>query len=459
MWLFDPLISAPLIGCSALGWACGLIGASLYLRRQSLLGETLSHASYPGIMLGALCASFMGIQNYLALDLLAALFAFAVALLGVYHGNFLNKKGFSEDVTCSFILASYMGVGILLASIVQFQAATFYLKMQSFLMGQAATMQLTHSYIYIVLALVTSILFLIFREPLLSLHFDVSHFKHSYSRTFAILLFAMIFALSSAVIVLGLRGVGVVLMPALLICPPVCAAQITNRTGLFFFLSALQGAAVCFIGILTGFWIENFFLVEGGSAIMLPSGPFIVLIAVAWTFILLLLSPSKGVLFQQMRSAAKRKSCLEEDILKSLFRREMPGCCIQQATACSMAFSLIQRQVRARSCYIRDALENLILQGFVQRLNDRFHLTIKGKQRTTKIVKLHALWTLYLTRELGMQQARLDLTANEIEKMLDLATTQRLLSLLNGGKNVSEEELFELICPNKPKRGLPCFSH
>lgn len=449
--MIDPLIAAPLLGCSALGWASGLIGASLYLRKESLLGETLSHASYPGIMVGALFATMIGGQCSFSLDAIALFFALMTSLVGVYHNRQLSHLGFSSDVTCSFILASYMGVGILMASILQFQASGLYLKMQSFLMGQAATMQSWHTVVFAALALGVTLFFILFRQALLVLHFDPSFFKGIYPQGFSKTLTGALLVLTSLVLVLGLRGVGVVLMPALLICPAVCAHYCTTSTYRFFSLSAFFGSAMCFCGILTSLWIERYLLTRG-IVIMLPSGPFIVLIAVLLTVAFLLFSPSKGVILNRIALAAKRQSCLEEDILKSLYRVG------PSQQTCSFSFQSIQDQVRARSCFIRDGVENLLINGYVQRRSNLFSLTIKGKEKAEKILKLHALWMLYLTRELGMEKARLDLTASEIEAMLDKETAQRLLCLLKGGEPADDKELLALIVPSTGKRGLPCFS-
>lgn len=449
--MLDPLVAAPLLGCSALGWASGIIGASLYLRRQSLLGETLSHASYPGIMVGALFASMVGSLSSICLDAIALFFALVTSLVGVYHNSYLEKKGFSSDGTCSFVLASYMGVGILMASILQFQASGLYLKMQSFLMGQAATMQPLHTYVYIGLAAMVTAIFMLLRRPLLAWHFDRPFFQGLYQAKTGQVITGLVFVLSTLVLVLGLRGVGVVLMPALLICPAVCASYCTRAASRFFALSALFGALMCFFGILTSFAVEQSLLARG-LAITIPSGPFIVVVAILCTLAFLLFSPSKGLVFHRLRMAAKRQSCLEEDILKSLYRIDaaVPTCCL--------SFKSIKAHVRAKTYHIRDGIENLILKGYVLRKENLFSLTDKGKKRSEKILKLHALWTLYLTRELGMEKARLDLTAAEIEGMLDQETAQRLLCLLKGGEPVDDQELLELIVQPREKRGLPCFS-
>lgn len=455
--LFDPLLRAPLWGCSALGWTCGLVGASLYLRRQSLLGETLSHATYPGLMLCGLLASLLGIDEGLRLELFAALGAFLFGWIGIYDGECLVRRGFSSDVASSWVLSSYMGLGIALASLVQTEAPRLYMKMQTLLLGQAATLQDQHLLLYGALALLTTLFCLLLYRPLLAFHFDAPFFSHLEPARARALSFVL-FSLWTLALVFGLRGAGVVLMPALLVCPAVCAAQMTQKAPNFLFLSALQGALFSWVGVLTGFEIEHL-LARQGYAILLPTGPIIVLIATLWSALVLLFSPKKGLLAGKIRRSFAQKQCIEEDILKALYQHQAYAGKLEQSTdqPKELPFVRLERQVRARSCYIRDVLENLMLQRLVQRRESNFYLTPRGKQRAERIVELHTLWTLYLTRELEMalsRDLRLDLCADQIELILDPETKKELRALLKkeslqSGASKGEEE---------SKRGLPCFS-
>jgi len=42
--------------------AASLVGVIVFLRKQSLVGETLSHASYPGVILGVLAAKHINMH-------------------------------------------------------------------------------------------------------------------------------------------------------------------------------------------------------------------------------------------------------------------------------------------------------------------------------------------------------------------------------------------------------------
>ncbi len=53
-WLVDPNMRWILMGSLLLGLGSGVIGAFTFLRKQSLLGDTIAHAALPGI-----CIAFM----------------------------------------------------------------------------------------------------------------------------------------------------------------------------------------------------------------------------------------------------------------------------------------------------------------------------------------------------------------------------------------------------------------
>ena len=57
MNLFDPLYRAPFIGSMLMCLAAALMGTLMVVKRRSLLGEALSHAAYPGVVLSATFAS------------------------------------------------------------------------------------------------------------------------------------------------------------------------------------------------------------------------------------------------------------------------------------------------------------------------------------------------------------------------------------------------------------------
>lgn len=50
----DPVLQAPTIGSMLMCLSSALVGVIVFLRKRSLLGEALSHATYPGVVLSVL---------------------------------------------------------------------------------------------------------------------------------------------------------------------------------------------------------------------------------------------------------------------------------------------------------------------------------------------------------------------------------------------------------------------
>jgi manganese/zinc/iron transport system permease protein len=88
-----------------------------------------------------------------------------------------------------------------------------------------------------------------------------------------------------AVTVIGLKLVGLVLIVALLIIPPVAARFWTERVGVVVWLSGVIGAASGYLGAALS-----------ASAPALPTGPIIVLVCAAIFLVSLLFAPARGVL-------------------------------------------------------------------------------------------------------------------------------------------------------------------
>ena len=96
-------------------------------------------------------------------------------------------------------------------------------------------------------------------------------------------------------IILGLQTVGVVLMSAMLLAPAAAARQWTNSLAVMIGLAALFGAASGVIGTGISASQEN-----------LSTGPVIVLVASVLVLISFIFSPSRGLLFREIRFRSNR---------------------------------------------------------------------------------------------------------------------------------------------------------
>lgn len=74
-----------LAGTTILGVLCGVVGSFIVLRREALLGDGISHSSYPGIMLAFLFLGVKTLEGLLLGAFLSALAALSLILLARHY--------------------------------------------------------------------------------------------------------------------------------------------------------------------------------------------------------------------------------------------------------------------------------------------------------------------------------------------------------------------------------------
>lgn len=399
IWEFfiDPVLRAPTWGCILMCIASSLMGVLIFLRKKSLLSESLSHATYPGACLGIALFAYLfpKHEEWAFLAVLGG--AFISSLLGLKAINRLEKSKVSPDAALTFVLAVFFGFGIVIASAMQASMPTWAKQTQMLLFGQAATMSDIHIWIYGSLVLVIALFVFVTFRPL-----QASLFDRDFSNSAKIPVNALekiLFWLLLLSIIVGIRSVGVVLMSGMVIAPAVAARQFTDRLQNVFLLAALFGGLSGLLG--------NIFSVTGN----LPTGPIIVLVGTAFALFGLLFAPKRGLLFRFFRIWAFRMRCIEENLLKSMWKKGA---------------------VSIPSWTGKVALWRLQKEGWV---DSNSSLTVDGMKKAASIVRLHRLWELYLTEELGFQAEKVHRTAEEMEHILTTEMEEKLTKLLQNPKH------------------------
>lgn len=423
----DPVLRAPTIGCMLMGLSAALIGVIAYLRKESLLGEALSHASYPGVILGAIIAAGMvdSYSDQIWISVLSVLGAFIFALLGNYLIHYLEVRWrIRSDSALCFILSLFFGVGILIASYVQFSNSSIYKQSISYLYGQAATMNDKHIALYGVLSLLVAGMIILFYKEIKVLTFDRDYAHAIGLKVHLVDMIVLVFL--SLSIVIGIRSVGVVLMSAMLIAPAAAARQYTHRLSYMLLLAGV-------FGVLSGF-LGNFFSVELTSylsrlypseRLSLPTGPMIVMVASFICVLSLLFAPERGLCVRLARITLFRFRCLRENLLKTMWRNGR-----------EKFFSLdeIRKTQTISKPYLFLLMLTLTHQGWTKRAGTLFRLTQDGIRRAGHIVRLHRLWEVYLCDYLGIGAERVHKSAEEMEHILTPELELELTALLNNPK-------------------------
>lgn len=275
------------LGSAALGLAAGTVGAFLYLRKRSLVSDAVSHATLPGLALAFLVMVTLGGDGRWLPGLMAgsALSAFAGLQIVSWLGRHTRL---AEDAAIGAVLSVFFGAGIVLLTVIQTMDSGRQAGLEGFLLGSTAGMLRADAWLIaggggLVLAAT-----LVLRRPFLMVAFD-----EGYARVRGLnpdRLDLGLMALVMAVTVVGLKIVGLILIVAMLIIPPVAARFWTETASRVVGLSALFGGLSGYVGAALS-----------ATAPDLPTGPIIVLTAFALFAVSMVVAPSRGVLAAALR--------------------------------------------------------------------------------------------------------------------------------------------------------------
>jgi len=132
--LFDYTLRTVALGSAILGVVSGVLGAFAVLRRQSLLGDAISHTALPGI---ALAFMITGSKEPIVL-IAGALLAGWVGTLFVM--SVVNSTRIKSDCALGLVLSVFFGFGLVLLTFIQRQPEATQAGLDKFLFGQAAAL-------------------------------------------------------------------------------------------------------------------------------------------------------------------------------------------------------------------------------------------------------------------------------------------------------------------------------
>ena len=286
---FDYTLIVVSVGAALLGTVSGALGTYAVLRRQSLLGDAISHAALPGI---AIAFMLTGTKTPLILVIGAAIAGWLGSLIIL---SIVRLTRIKYDSALALVLSTFFGFGLVLHTFIQHSGNANQAGLDTFLFGQAATMLKGDVITIGILGGVALIVMLIFWKELKLLVFDEG-FAASIGFPIRVLDFLLTSLLVIA-IVIGLQAVGAVLMSAMLVAPAVAARQWTNRLNIMVLLAACFGA---FSGV-SGTIISSI-------ATQIPTGPTIILCATVIVGISIAFAPNRGLLWNLMRQERNRRS-------------------------------------------------------------------------------------------------------------------------------------------------------
>jgi manganese/zinc/iron transport system permease protein len=288
------------LGSGILGIVSGALGAFAVLRRQALLGDAISHTALPGIAIAFLITgSRAAVGLMMGAAIAGWLGTLAVMLI-------INRSRIKQDSALGIVLSVLFGFGLVLMTFIQRLPGAGKAGLDKFLFGQASTMMTEDVITMAIAGIITLIILALFWKEFKLLSFDQGF---GASMGFPMkLIDTILITLLVIAIVNGLQAVGVVLMSAMVVAPAAAARQWTDRLSIMVILSALFGAFSGICGALISSLTER-----------LPTGPAIVLCVSVFVLISMLFAPNRGLLYNWIREARRRRDLAIEAVLLDMF--------------------------------------------------------------------------------------------------------------------------------------------
>lgn len=284
--LSDYTFQTVALGSALLGLISGVLGSFAVLRKQSLLGDGVSHSALPGVVLAFILLKSKNTEILLLGALITGLLSTFIMV------SIVRYSRIKFDSALALTMSVFFGLGLVLLTYVQKIPNSNQAGLNRFIFGQASTLLQRDIVLMAVCGGVLLLLVGLFWKEFKLFSFD-SDFAQSLGfspRNLNLLLSFMIVL----AIIIGLQTVGVILMSAMLIAPAVAARQWTKRLWVMVLLSAVFGAVSGVIGTaLSSLYAK------------LPTGPAIVVCVSVFVLVSVLFAPGRGVihrLYQRRKS-------------------------------------------------------------------------------------------------------------------------------------------------------------
>jgi len=276
--LLDPLqygfMQRALIVAVAATVVCALLSCWLVLIGWSLMGDAVSHAVLPGVVLAYLAGAPFALG--------ALLFAgIAVALIGLVR----NTSRVKEDAAIGIVFTTLFALGVVLISKNPSQ-----IDLNHVLFGNLLGLASSDVWQVSALAAVVLVVLVVKRRDLTLFAFDrvqAHALGISPGRLSALLL-----ALLAVTIVSAIQAVGVILVVAMLIIPGATAYLLTDRLSRMLVIAPVLAVAASVVGVYTSYYTDA---ATGGVVVLAQS----VVFAAVYLF-----SPRHGVVTKAVRRRA-----------------------------------------------------------------------------------------------------------------------------------------------------------
>jgi manganese/iron transport system permease protein len=284
-WLAEPFTHAfmqrALIEVILMGAVTGAIGTYVVLRGLSFIGDALSHAIFPGVVI----AFLLGRSVFLGALAFGVLTSASIVVLA-------TTRRVKEDSAIGVLFAGSFALGVVLISTTR----NYSRDLAAFLFGNVLGVTTDDIGLSAAVGALVLLLLVLFHKELLLVAFDRDAAQAMGVPVFWVNLLLLV--MISLTIVVSLSAVGNILVVAMLVTPAAAARLLTDRLPVMLGLSAAIGTMSGIAGLVLSYHAN---VAAGGTIVLVATGVF----GLVW-----LLAPSHGLI---ARILARRRATAQAE--------------------------------------------------------------------------------------------------------------------------------------------------
>ena len=279
-WLTEPLRDEAavqaLVAVVVMGATCGAIGAYVIVRRLAFIGDAISHAVLPGLVIAYLVGASI---------LLGALVAGLITALGI---AVVARGGrIREDAAIGVLFSGAFALGVVLIG----TGAEHAEELESLLVGELHDVTGADLAMSAIAGVTALLVLACVHKELLVVSFDRTLAASQGYPVFA--LDALLLVILAVTIVISIQAVGIILVVAMLVTPAATARLLVDRFVPMLAMGSVIGVSVGIVGYYLSFHLG---LASGGTIVLVATGAFLLAFVA---------SPTHGVLAHRRQRHAR----------------------------------------------------------------------------------------------------------------------------------------------------------
>lgn len=381
-WAVRALAASVMVGAM-----CGILGCFIVLRNMSLIGDALSHAVLPGVVVAFILVGYSAFGFFVGAVVAGLISAAAITWL---QQNVRTKN----DAAIGIVFTAMFSVGVMGISALSHRQGV-HLDLKDFLFGNVLGVNDADLWLTAAVCVVVMGGIIIFYRYLF-----VTTFQAVIAQTMGISVQTVhyfLMLLLSFAVVAALQTVGVILVVAMLITPASTALLLSDRLEKVLALATLIGVLSAVLGFFAAVLFDT------------TPGPAITVMATFLYTLAALFSPRKGLIFKYLRKIKLQTRIQREDVLKLSLKLHDAG---------HFSLQKIQNALGFDEKTVKKHLQKLQNQGLIVHKNNSYDLTTEGVAAANRLVRAHRLWETFLSQKLGLTENQIHDDAEHYEHLL-----------------------------------------